>query len=465
MSTRKRYLLFILLSFIGQLGFAQLDTDILSYRDYIKSIYQYHPIAKKAYLKSDWAEATELEARGNLDPKIASDWNQKRFDDKLYYSKYQAKVKLPTAYGIDVVGGYENTEGILLNPESTTDDFGLWNVGVEVNVLQGLIVNERRTSMQQASVMQDLANNERQLILNDLIYDASIAYLVWQQYDSFDKVLEENVSLALNYVDNTKQSYRNGEKTAMDTLEAFILYQDAISEQQKNEMNLIKSRQQVENYLWYDDSAISLKPDAQPENYMNPIISSSSIMDDQDLSKHPLLLASMNKRSILEIEQRLKREKLKPKLKLKYNPLLASSSNSIAPNYSINDYKWGFDFSMPLLFRSERGALQKSKIKVQELNLDIDNKQNELQNKIENSRQQQTLLRDQLMLLSDNVNNYKRLLEGESEKFKYGESSIFLLNKRQEKYIYGRLKLIETFIKRQLELLNYRYYSNQLLTD
>ena len=100
---------------------------------------------------------------------------------------------------------------------------------------------------------------------------------------------------------------------------------------------------------------------------------------------------------------------------------------------------------------------------MEEVKIEIQNKGNELQNKIQASWEQQLLLEQQLVLLSRNVESYKRLLEGETEKFNYGESSVFLLNKRQEKYINGQLKLIETFIKQRLELLNYLYLSNQLI--
>ena len=61
------------------------------------------------------------------------------------------------------------------------------------------------------------------------------------------------------------------------------------------------------------------------------------------------------------------------------------------------------------------------------------------------------------------MEGYRLLLDGENEKFRFGESSVFLLNKRQEKYINGQLKLIELNIKLQVELLNYLYYSNGLI--
>lgn len=441
----------------------QSDSTILTYKEYLENILNYHPIAKKAALKLKLAKAETLAAQGTLDPLLTANWNQKNFDDKLYYRQYQAKLKFPTRYGVDVVGGYENTEGVFLNPEHKTDDFGLWHLGVEVNVLQGLLVNERITALEQAKVFQELAKNEQQLILNDLVYNASAAYLTWQQYFSFKIILEENTILANSYFDNTKQSFFAGEKTAMDTLEAFVLYQDAISFLQKNELGLIKAKQYLENYLWFQQAPVILQESTKPENYKNQLFQEIVNFSDSTLSKHPAILASLNKLSYVEIAQRLKREKLKPKLKLKYNPLLATGKSNILPNYSFNNFKWGIDFSMPLLRRKEKANIQKGMVKIEEIKLDLQNKRNELSNKIESSWQQQLLLQKQKTLLSKNVESYQKLLEGENIKFNFGESSVFLLTKRQEKYINGQLKLIDIYIKQQIELLNFLYYSNQLL--
>lgn len=456
------FLVFIL-GFCFNTGYGQSDSTILAYKEYLENILLYHPLAKKAELRTKLADAETLGAKGTLDPLIASDWNQKNFDDKLYYRQYQAKLRFPTVLGVDAVAGYENTEGVFINPENTTDDFGLWNLGIEVDILQGLIVNERKTALDQAKVFQELAKNEQQIMLNDLVYTATSAYLIWQKYFHFESILQENINLADAYLENTKQSFFNGEKTAMDTLEAFGLYQEALMSLQKNELGLIKSRQILENYLWFNDSPVALQETTRPEDHENQLFPNVISFENTALSNHPIISAALNKLSYTEIEQRLKREKLKPKLKLKYNPLLATSDNSLSPSFSVNDYKWGFDFSMPLLFRRARADVQRGEVKIMEMELDLQHKRNELQNKIEASWQQQFLLQDQRNLIAQNVDNYQQLLDGENEKFNFGESSVFLLNKRQEKYINGQLKLVDVNVKRKVEILNFLYYSNQLI--
>lgn len=443
---------------------AQSDSLTLSYKEYINMISQHHPLAKKANLKLDFAKAEWMSAKGNLDPVITSGLNQKKFNDKLYYRKLQGNLKIPTRLGIDIVGGYENSEGIYLNPEHKTDEFGLWHFGVEMNVLQGLIVNERRVAIQKAKIVRKLSENERQLMLNELYYSATVTYLKWQQYYFYKKIISENINIAKTYHENTKQSYLGGEKTSIDTLEAYMIHQDALMLFQKNEISLIKAKQNIENYLWDNENPVDLNPVAEPENFSNPIFEIQSDLTVTNLvDNHPIILASVNKQSNLELDQKLKREKLKPKLKLKYNPLLSTNGNEFSATYSRDNFKWGFEFSMPLFLRSERASVRKGKIKIEETTLDIETKRTNLKNKLEGSQQQLVLLREQLVLLEKNVKGYKILLDGENEKFKYGESSVFLLNKRQEKYINGQLKLVGLNTKLHVELSNYLYYSNGLI--
>jgi len=444
--------------------FAQSDTTILTYNEYLYSVLSQHPLAKQAELKLEAARVEMLGAKGNFDPKISSDWSQKNFDDKLYYRIFSSKLQVPTRLGIDVVAGYENTEGVFLNPENKTDNFGLWNVGIEANLLQGLLTDERRTALRQARIYQNIAVNERQIMLNEIVLSASNAYLEWQKFTEKQTIIEENIDIALTYFNNTNTSFQNGEKTAMDTLEAFILAQDAYVMLQKNETKLTKARQNIENFLWVNNLPVELQPTTRPASLQNPVFDiSETINTNPDLTQNPIIAEKLNKQAYFQVEQRLKREKLKPKLKAKFNPLLATSDNNIRPIYSTSDYKWGFDFSMPLLFRSARAGVQKGEIKLQEIALDIQNKSNELQNKIENSRQQQSILNEQIALQTQNNEGYRRLLEGENDKFLFGESSVFLLNKRQEKYIGGRLKLIDSQIKLQKELLDYLYFTNALI--
>ncbi|MBK7410356.1 MAG: hypothetical protein IPJ40_21235 [Saprospirales bacterium] len=131
-------------------GMAQGDSTILTYREFIGFVWQQHPLARQAELQMDFADAALLSARGAFDPVLSSGWNEKYFDDKHYYRIFDAGFRIPTWYGLSVTGGYENTDGTYLNPENKTDQNGLWTLGVEANLLQGLLIDERRAALQQA---------------------------------------------------------------------------------------------------------------------------------------------------------------------------------------------------------------------------------------------------------------------------------------------------------------------------
>ncbi|MBK6833372.1 MAG: TolC family protein [Bacteroidetes bacterium] len=66
------------------------------------------------------------------------------------------------------------------------------------------------------------------------------------------------------------------------------------------------------------------------------------------------------------------------------------------------------------------------------------------------------ILRDQVSFAEKNVRYSKQLLEAEKLKFDSGESSLFLLNTRENKWLESELKLAEyrtKFIKTVFELV------------
>ncbi|MEZ4888223.1 MAG: TolC family protein [Chitinophagales bacterium] len=445
---------------------AQNDSIVLTYNVFLKNVLAHHPLSQQADLQSDFSEAAWLSAKGKFDPKLSSNWNEKYFADKHYYKIFEAGFQIPTWYGLTIAGGYENTEGVFLNPENKTDKNGLWALGIEANLLQGLRIDERRAALKQAEVFQKAAENERKMMLNELLFAASQAYFNWQLVFNTQQIIEGGRVLAEEYLEATRQLFRNGDKPAIDTLEAFLIVQDRVNQLQSNEINLLSTQQQLENFLWYDQVPLELQSSTIPENFNETDFTLPvEVPLMQMMDNHPEILEKELKISQYEIEGVVKRDKLRPKLKVKYNPLLNTSENSLAPNYSTSNYKWGFDFSMPLLMRSERAAVQENQLKIKEVELDIVAKRNTLQNKLQATLAKQVLLEQQVNLQSQNVRNYEVLLNAERTKFSFGESSVFLLNKRQEKYLESSIKLTELTAKYQMAKVEYLFFGGNFLGE
>ena len=91
--------------------------------------------------------------------------------------------------------------------------------------------------------------------------------------------------------------------------------------------------------------------------------------------------------------------------------------------------------------------LQKNGLKLKSTNLDLERKRFSLSQKYAMATQEFETTREQSEQYRKTVLDYERLLNAEQRKFELGESSLFLVNSRLNKYLDSRIKLIELQMK------------------
>ena len=197
-----------------------------SFQEYLGYVKKYHPLLKQANLVLNAGEANLLRARGSFDPKIEVDFNTKEFINTEYYNELSAAFNVPVWYGIEFKANYENNSGEYLNPDMTTPEDGLYSVGVSISLAQGLIMNDRMASLKKARFFQDQTKAERDLLVNQLLYEASIAYFNWLQAYKEEQIYINFLNNASTRLKAIKRSYDEGDKAAIDTLEAKITVQN-----------------------------------------------------------------------------------------------------------------------------------------------------------------------------------------------------------------------------------------------
>jgi hypothetical protein len=136
-------------------------------------------------------------------------------------------------------------------------------------------------------------------------------------------------------------------------------------------------------------------------------------------------------------------EKLKPKLNVEYHFLNKDLSEGLPSYFSTNNYKWGAEFSMPLFLREARGDLKVQRIKIEENNLNIEWKRNQLEQKTLALENAYTNTLAQQVLAESNAGLYKRLLQAENNKLFNGESTLFIVNQRENTYFENAIKALE----------------------
>ena len=65
-------------------------------------------------------------------------------------------------------------------------------------------------------------------------------------------------------------------------------------------------------------------------------------------------------------------------------------------------------------------------------------------------------------LLKNQLENYRRLFKAEEQKFDNGESSLFLVNSREQAYINARIKLAEIVAKNKMSYYAIWYFVGRL---
>ncbi|MCF6350946.1 MAG: TolC family protein [Flavobacteriaceae bacterium] len=448
--------------FFSFYAIAQNNTEsILSYSDFLTIVKNEHPYAKQANIQPEKGKANLLQSRGAFDPKINTTIDQKNFQNTEYYNRINAGLKIPTWFGIELNGGFEQNEGIYLNPENTTTNNGLLYAGISMPIGQGLFIDKRRAELKKAKLFLQISAAEKQLLLNELTLEAGLTYWKWFKAHQTLRIYKEAYQLAKLRHDGVKMAVQYGDKPTINNTEAEIQVQNRLLDLQQAELNYLNTAAFLATYLWKNGNIpLELKENTIPsalDNLQTTIEEHQIQKIDSLLNFHPELKKSELKISQLHIDQKFKRNKLLPIIDLKYNPITENIGNQAINNFSINNYAWGLSFQMPLFLRKERGALKLASLKLEESNYLLDNKKELLKYKVIAAKNQWETAQKQVELYKKTIKNYTLLVQGEQKLFSSGESSLFLVNYRELNFIKTQLKFIELITKRQESELKIKY--------
>jgi len=445
-----------LLGLIGPCG-AQSDSLLLTYEDFLTQVYNQHPVAMQVQLLRNKANTYLQKSRGGFDPKLGANWDYKQFKQKNYFNILQAQLKVPIWSGVSVEAGYNYTAGQYLNPENNLPAEGQAFLGLKVSLLKGLWTDERRAAIQKSKVLQEASEAEIRQALNDLLYEAATAYWEWTKAYNNRAVAERALGIARQQLRVVRISFQQGDKPAIDTLKAFIRLQEREVLLADMSLAFRNKGRKVSTYLWQNaQTPVELPADVHPTTLQALVNQpfSEDILEASlaQIEQHPALQLYQFKFEQLEIERRLNINKLLPKLDVKYNFLSGRHvdffyTGAAAP---IENYKLGVKFSMPLFLRKERAALQLTKLKLQEVGFLRRYKEQSLRIKVQNYFDKVQIAASQVGQIEQMISNYQQILEAEQIKLNIGESSVFLVNTRENQLLQAQLKLIKkqiTYLK------------------
>jgi len=442
--TKKLILMVFVLNLTTIKTFSQ-KTEVFSFLDFQEIILKNHPVIKQANLYLDDANAEMMQARGQFDPKVATTFDRKALDGKDYYNRFEGVLKVPIYSGIEIKGGYEQNTGTRLFPEESA---GLIFSGVTVPLGQGLLIDARRNTLLQARLLNNIAQAERQKIINKFIFSAAKDY--WEWYLSYQKLKlnQEAYQMAEDRFKLLSERAKIGEIATIDSVEAAITVQDRQVNLEQSKLEFQNGALAISNYLWNkSEQPLELDANFIPQS-INPMAIERQKVDDilRNLEQnHPEIAKIILKQKQLQIEEKFRIEMLKPKFDVNFNLLRMPSAflkeGSVASGFLLNNHKFGVNFEMPILLRKERGKLQSVRIKQLQTTFEKDIVGRELKIAVESAYNEVVNLAKQIEFQIIANANQEKLLAAERQKFLIGESTLFLINSRETKLIDMKTKL------------------------
>jgi outer membrane protein TolC len=430
------------------LFYGQNESQKLDINAFLSIVKQYHPVVKITQIQQQRAQAEALAARAGFDPQLSHQTAQKTFGQENYYQHQHSQINIPTWYGIELSAGIEKLDGERINNANSIGQSSY--IGLNVPLLKNLLFDKRRAALAQAKINLKMAKSEQLLASNDLLTQAAQQYWQWALAQKKLSTVQANRQNSYQRWQMTKALIKLGERPAIDSTEAVLQLQNLELQAQEANLQLQKEMFELNAFLWQDNGrAYDISPEVLADvnwgnahqSYLLPNLEQLIALGQ---NQHPELQIYEQKLAFLQVEKRLKFQDLLPKLDLKYHHLSKNYNPLASGGWLLdNNFQYGIKLEFPLFFSQARGDYQKAKLKIDETQWAQSQKSNSLKLKTQYYHSQLQGLEKILDQQASMLANYQKLLKAEEQRFENGESTLFLINSRENKVIESQIKGLE----------------------
>ncbi len=414
------------------------DTMLVALDTFLERVRRTHPLARQADLTERQVRADALAARGAFDPYVAATWDYKRFKGIGYYDELDAKVVLPTPWGVDVKVGWERAAGQIINPERATPNNGLLSAGISLPIGPRIFADERRTSLRQAELAEAAAAAERDGAIVRLLQGAARDWGAWYEAEARAEIARDGVALARFRFDATRRRVAAGDAAAIDSIEALAELERRLVSESEARAAAASARLTVVGYLWTREGApetptAALRPvDPFADGAMSvPAIGEAAIA--RAVAVHPTVQSARARFLQADAQRRLVATQVLPSASLDVSALAPGRSLGDLPGFDAieDDAKAGASLKLPLLMRRELGRWRAATQRAQVLGWERDRAQRDVRLAVERALVDLRAVDEQAERQARVVSASEALLAAEVRRFEIGESSLLIVNLRE----------------------------------
>ncbi len=464
-------LILILIWFAASGTQAQDSTKTLTAGQVMELVKRYHPVARQAGILVQKAAADLTIARGGFNPVFSYSLESKTFDGTGYYDHRNPEIRIPTWFGIEMIAGLENLSGDRTDPTDTEGKTSY--AGISFPLARNLLMDKRRAALQTAKIFSMASTTEQRNMLNNLLLDAMKVYWDWVLRYQLYTILTDAVAVNEQRFELVKKGFLLGDRPAIDTTESLTQLQNFEVQRENAWMAFQQAGFELSVFFWNEkDQPVRLPPDVIPaaDSLLDAIPGMNLPVLDELVetasANHPELLLYNFKLDALDVDRKLKFQELLPVISLRYNQLgkgydiIKTATGPLLEN----NYRYGITVGIPLLLSEGRGAYRKARLKIEETRLDRQLKRVQVENKVKSYFNQLVSLKNQVTVQEKALQNYRALLRGEETRFRIGESSLFLVNARENRALEALQKWQELRIKYMITV-NYLQWAAGILMN
>ncbi|MBI1268385.1 MAG: hypothetical protein GC193_13240 [Cryomorphaceae bacterium] len=439
-----------ILTILFLLPFAGMAQDTLKVEeiDFLKQLLRYHPQLGIRTMDVGIAEAEAMGARAAFDPNLKGEYASKTFDGTSYYDYRDAALEWQLQPGINLKAGYNRSIGTYINPETFTPEVGLAFAEISVPLVDGFFRTPDQTRLRQARISADRSVRTLENAQRDMVLFGAEVYWNWVAASRALKLRNDIVALALERYNQTVGQYQLGVFTAMDTLEAHNQYVKRQTEYTEALMDFQEWFRLAGTLIWENDMFDQFTGGAEPDTSWQ---SAADLHISRALSNdltwlHPSVEMLELKSREARLDLLLAREQLKPDVNLSLKAISRADQLSLAGNNSVI----GLSAKVPILSRKERANIRKAQFKLDQADLYVDMKLRDLMQKRLMLESQVLQVNDLSRLARENAANAGELLFMEGTKLRLGESTLFIINRRENTYLDAAIKEIDVMRKKRI---------------
>lgn len=427
----------------------------------LKTTKKHFPIILAAKQDVSVARAQMQIAKGAFDPTLSSDANSTPEGGyENVYSHTQINIPLVVG-GARFYAGYRNGRGNwpVYYQNFLTNTGGDTIAGIDVPILRNFQIDPKRAEFTKAKLRIAARHQELNLVKIEMLTDAGNAYWSWVASAKQVALVKKLLSIALERQSALVKQNKAGDVADIEVTEneRFIMQRKAFLVNAKQQYKIASTNLSL---YYRNESGQPIRPTLSEVPIKLPRIPKDAIYQRvyakrayYIINQFPSVRLLDYQKKIQQVQIRLVKNELLPTLDLNLSADKEYGENG-DPLLRKTAYNVGLQFNFPLPQNVAKGRFLMSESKLHQIIINQNYTRQQLSVNLKNALTELENDRRQYLLFNREVNLALKVEQAEMIKFKEGDSSLFLVNQREQTTFSARLQALNAAFDYYIAKLN-----------